>query len=482
MKHVPAAMQTLKTKFDQQFSVKGSVSLFVGLACNLAFIGQTYFWPAMWHTSVFTVSYTDASYVGQLLCALMLAAYFKKTHRITLPSSIIWISALLVQATLIVYYFLFTFEVSIADPVHWLFGGLFGVYLPIALVSWIALFIGHKPTRIMWNIMLSAIFSSFAIWLFSGLDGLKICTSMGVFIIIATAIVTSKLKSNQAQASDNEPTTAKYEYSYSAPAMFLFSLAFVIAVSFAGIEGEHASFATGAFFAPMLVICVLLLFVDNIAFPLSNIAAPAIVIATIATSSLHFDPALTFDIAALGMFLFLTFAVVLLCSSNFGEKQAQIHEFLYLMVAFASGCLAGRAITAACTAWAVNYATGILTLVSIIAAFTSMIILIRKGITLQRTQQLFTSDEADTTEDDHAATQQNRIEHIARTYNLGERETEVLLLLLQGDSASDIARKLIIANGTAKSHIRHVYKKLGIHNRPELFALFSVDAPAKYEK
>lgn len=31
---------------------------------------------------------------------------------------------------------------------------------------------------------------------------------------------------------------------------------------------------------------------------------------------------------------------------------------------------------------------------------------------------------------------------------------------------------MTIANGTAKSHIRHVYKKLGIHSREELFDLF----------
>ena len=477
MNQANTVIQTLKAKFDQQFSVKGSVSLLVGLACNLAFIGQTYFWPAMWHTSVFVVSYTDASYVGQLLCALALAAYFKKTGKISLPSKVIWISALLIQLTLVVYFFLYAFEVSIANPVHWLFGGLFGVYLPIVLVSWIVLFIGLKPTRIMWNIMLSAIFASFAIWLFSGLDGLKICTSMGILVIIATAVLTNKLKANANNPAGAESATSKYEYSYSAPAMFLFSLAFVIAVSFAGIEGDHASFSTGAFFAPMLVVCVLLLFVDNISFPLSNIAAPAIVIATIATSSLHFDPALTFDIAALGMFLFLTFAVVLLCSSNFGEKQQQLREFLYLMVAFAAGCLVGRAIVAACTAWTGDYATGILILLSIMAAFTSMIILIRKGSTLQRSQQLFNTEEAEAEAPDSSTAQQNSINGIARKYNLGERETEVLMLLLEGASASEIARKLVIANGTAKSHIRHVYKKLGVHNRAELFDIFSLDAP-----
>ena len=34
-----------------------------------------------------------------------------------------------------------------------------------------------------------------------------------------------------------------------------------------------------------------------------------------------------------------------------------------------------------------------------------------------------------------------------------------------------IERDLFIANGTAKAHVRHIYQKLDIHSRDELFAL-----------
>lgn len=481
MRYLGAAVQTLEERFVQQFAAKGSVSLFVGLACNLAFAGQIFFWPAMWHTSVFTISYTDAGYVGQLLCALALVAYFGKTNRVTVDSRLVWVSALLVQLTLVLYYLFFQFDVPIADPVHWLFGFLFGAYLPIALVSWMALFIGSKPSCIMWDIMLSAIFASFAIWLFSGLDGLKICVSMGILVVVATAVLAHKLKSGAGAPMGADRDEDKTEYSYSAPATFLFSVAFVIAISFAGVEGENAAFSTGAFFAPMLIVCVLLLFVNQVGFPLSSVAVPAIVMATIATSSLHFDPALTFDIAALGMFLFLTFAVVLLCSSDLGGKQRQIREFLFLMVAFAAGCIVGRVIVAACMAWASGFASEILIIVSITAAFTAMLILIRKGVTQQKAQQLFKAEEAETAAFDMEASLRVRIDDVVRQYNLGEREKEVLVLLLEGASASEVARKLVIANGTAKSHIRHVYKKLGIHNRSELFGIFSLDAPMKHK-
>ncbi|MBS5478690.1 MAG: helix-turn-helix transcriptional regulator, partial [Coriobacteriia bacterium] len=55
--------------------------------------------------------------------------------------------------------------------------------------------------------------------------------------------------------------------------------------------------------------------------------------------------------------------------------------------------------------------------------------------------------------------------------NLSQREEEVLLLLAQKKTARDIERELCVANGTAKAHIRHVYQKLDIHAREELFAM-----------
>ncbi|MEY8562702.1 helix-turn-helix transcriptional regulator [Eggerthellaceae bacterium 3-80] len=477
---MPAILQTLKNQFVQQFSAKGSVSLLVGLACNLAFIGQVYFWPVLWHTSVFVVSYTDASYVGQLACSLVLIAYFKKTNRLSLNARVLWVSAILVQCTLILYYILFEMGVEAPDPLHWVCGALFGVYLPIALVSWVRLFLGSKPTRVMWNIMFSAIFASFAIWLFSGLAALKICVCMGILAITATAILSYKLKEIQLDRPDEPASQPKFEYSYSSVATFLFSLAFVIAVSFAGLGGATASFATGAFFAPMLIVCVLLLFVDPVGLPLTSVAVPAIVTATIAASTLHFEPALSFDIAALGMFLFLAFAVVLLCSSGAGNRRKRICEFLLLMAAFGSGCVVGRVVVVICTLCAGDYSSDILILVSVIASFAAMIILIRKGFTRQRAQQLFALEDEETAAYNKAVSSQAKLDEVVATHNIGEREKEVLMLLLEGDSASMIARKLVIANGTAKSHIRHVYKKLGVHNRGELFEIFSLDEPASH--
>ncbi|MEC4293704.1 response regulator transcription factor [Adlercreutzia shanghongiae] len=60
---------------------------------------------------------------------------------------------------------------------------------------------------------------------------------------------------------------------------------------------------------------------------------------------------------------------------------------------------------------------------------------------------------------------------IRRQYELTPREEDVLSLLVQGKSIAEVAQNLVIAKGTAKVHVRHIYEKLSIHTREELKTL-----------
>ena len=53
-------------------------------------------------------------------------------------------------------------------------------------------------------------------------------------------------------------------------------------------------------------------------------------------------------------------------------------------------------------------------------------------------------------------------------YSLTKKETEVTLLLLDGRKRDEILSLCSIANNTLKSHIRHVYRKLGVNGRAQL--------------
>lgn len=64
-----------------------------------------------------------------------------------------------------------------------------------------------------------------------------------------------------------------------------------------------------------------------------------------------------------------------------------------------------------------------------------------------------------------------KCETVANTYLLSARETEVLYLLAKGLNSASIQEKLYISEGTAKTHIRHIYRKLDIHSQQELMRI-----------
>ena len=57
---------------------------------------------------------------------------------------------------------------------------------------------------------------------------------------------------------------------------------------------------------------------------------------------------------------------------------------------------------------------------------------------------------------------------IARRFSLTPREEEILGMLLQGRSGPYIAEDLYLSKSTVKTHIRHIYDKIGISSRQQL--------------
>jgi len=50
---------------------------------------------------------------------------------------------------------------------------------------------------------------------------------------------------------------------------------------------------------------------------------------------------------------------------------------------------------------------------------------------------------------------------------LTRREIDVLRLMAAGETNAGIAERLIISEGTVKSHVKHILRKLGAANRAE---------------
>jgi DNA-binding CsgD family transcriptional regulator len=53
----------------------------------------------------------------------------------------------------------------------------------------------------------------------------------------------------------------------------------------------------------------------------------------------------------------------------------------------------------------------------------------------------------------------------ARTTGLSRREIDVLKLVAEGRTTSEIATRLFISAKTADHHIQHIYTKIGVSNR-----------------
>ena len=64
-----------------------------------------------------------------------------------------------------------------------------------------------------------------------------------------------------------------------------------------------------------------------------------------------------------------------------------------------------------------------------------------------------------------------RCEVLARAYGLTTRELEILGQLARGRDGKFIEQELVLSYNTVKTHIKHIYQKLGVHSRQELLDL-----------
>lgn len=62
----------------------------------------------------------------------------------------------------------------------------------------------------------------------------------------------------------------------------------------------------------------------------------------------------------------------------------------------------------------------------------------------------------------------SRIEELSNQAGLTKRESEVFRLLAEGRSLPYVQEKLFISEGTARTHIKHIYTKLDVHSKQEM--------------
>jgi HD-GYP domain-containing protein (c-di-GMP phosphodiesterase class II) len=66
------------------------------------------------------------------------------------------------------------------------------------------------------------------------------------------------------------------------------------------------------------------------------------------------------------------------------------------------------------------------------------------------------------------------VQHPAWPRGLTDREVEVLRLVARGNDRREVARQLFLSEGTVRSHLEHIYGKIGVSNRASA-TLFAVE-------
>ncbi len=466
----------LMRSIDEKVRRSSKDGLLIGMACNFAFVTQVFFAPAMTHVTPFMLSFTDMSYCfGALSAAFLLARMRAKTLRPR--ATVLWGLTGALALMFVLYSFLLP---SVADIVsanaaaNMLFlagGALFGVYLAYVVPLWLRACAIHDPAEIVWTVLLAGLLGSVLVWFFADMGPTRLLAASLGALLLGTYLLS---RASDAFVSDvdapRRESGAPYASKRLFAACFLMAFAFVEAISFAEADGASSAYAAGTFFAPVLIACVCLLALRGLTVvSLLSMAVPIATVVVMSASFFRFDPVLSFDLAVAGMFLFLVYAVMAVFFSTYGSDRAAYGSFLMLAVSFAGGCVVGRvgsAFAVSCEPFSSNVAV----LAAILAVVAALLLCVRMPACASPSPAA--SSPADPSAD---FLLEKRVDRAADAHALGRREKEALSLLLAGKTAGEIARIMVVAPGTAKSHVYHVYRKLGVHSRAELFEMFGLD-------
>ena len=466
----------LMRSIDEKVRRSSKDGLLIGMACNFAFVTQVFFAPAMTHVTPFMLSFTDMSYCfGALSAAFLLARMRAKTLRPR--ATVLWGLTGALALMFVLYSFLLP---SVADIVsanaaaNMLFlagGALFGVYLAYVVPLWLRACAIHDPAEIVWTVLLAGLLGSVLVWFFADMGPTRLLAASLGALLLGTYLLS---RASDAFVSDvdapRRESGAPYASKRLFAACFLMAFAFVEAISFAEADGASSAYAAGTFFAPVLIACVCLLALRGLTVvSLLSMAVPIATVVVMSASFFRFDPVLSFDLAVAGMFLFLVYAVMAVFFSTYGSDRAAYGSFLMLAVSFAGGCVVGRvgsAFAVSCEPFSSNVAV----LAAILAVVAALLLCVRMPACASPSPAA--SSPADPSAD---FLLEKRGDPAAAPQALGRREKEALSLLLAGKTAGEIAQIMVVAPGTAKSHVYHVYRKLGVHSRAELFEMFGLD-------
>ena len=78
-------------------------------------------------------------------------------------------------------------------------------------------------------------------------------------------------------------------------------------------------------------------------------------------------------------------------------------------------------------------------------------------------------------QDNSAPKFKRSLEKLAEMRGLSPRERQVFELLAKGRNSSFVSAQLVISEETAKTHIKRIYRKFGVHSQQALLDMIELD-------
>lgn len=232
-------------------------------------------------------------------------------------------------------------------------------------------------------------------------------------------------------------------------------------------------------------VVLILLFVDTKRFSLKvlyNIAFPTMACGILLAALLPGMPlsasTLLIDISYAAMNLMVT---VVACTISYASNKSALWVFgLFVTTQYACKQVGLWVRSLLATGVDASVASGITALLAILLiAIASLVMLSEKSVFSQWGGTL--RSEKGVAKTDRMGIVRTRIDDLSSSYQLTQREIEVLHLIAEGKSNRGIAQDMFIAEGTVKAHVQHIYQKLDVHSRKELLLLLGVEEAAHGE-
>lgn len=350
---------------------------------------------------------------------------------------------------------------------------LFSFFLMTHLLLWLEVFVCYDNMVNLVYVLAVAALACCLCWFLIGLEGPRLLWALAFVVALAGGILLKGFRSTVELDSPRSESTGRVGKAGGGLLIvtFFFGVGFMYTTSFMSLEEFHTSFDWTVPVYALLLCAAVLVFSRRIRVStLYGIAMPvaiAGILLALFDNPLQLSPTILNEI---GFFTYLVFILVLYCILGREWNSDSPRVACLLILGLYLGLFAGRQLFSAVDALVDE---GSQAFVHELLAVSLLVVLVVCMMGGWRIINKIVSNGLSRPRFDHITELENRetAMHIASIYKLSEREREVLELMLEGKTATEIAESLIIAHGTAKAHINNIYKKVGIHTREELLAM-----------